>query len=208
MWAGALSCYVDILDKLQKRVCRTVAPTIAASHGPFGHHRNVASLNLFHRYFLGRCSSELAELSPLAGSCGKPFAIPYKLYAFLVTVLGSYKDVSVNSFLPHTARLWNSMMAECFPLTYGLNSFKPRVNRHLPHFSLLRRWGSAPTSHSTSWKFPHSPTSKKTPSRLPPTHQIFIAPPPTKGSSFPPADKKVPSQQNSPPTGWDFPPTP
>ena len=91
------------------------------------------------------------------------------------------------------------MMAECFPLTYGLNSFKPRVNRHLPHFSLLRRWGSAPTSHSTSWKFPHSPTSKKNPSRLPPTHQIFIAPPPTKGSSFPPADKKVPSQQNSPP---------
>ena len=31
IWAGALSCYLDMLDKLQKQVCRTFGPTRAAS---------------------------------------------------------------------------------------------------------------------------------------------------------------------------------
>ena len=29
VWAIARSCYLDMLDKLQKRVCRTVSPTVA-----------------------------------------------------------------------------------------------------------------------------------------------------------------------------------
>ena len=43
VWAGALSCYLDILDKLQKRVCRIVGATLATSLEPLAHHRNVAS---------------------------------------------------------------------------------------------------------------------------------------------------------------------
>ena len=31
VWAGAPSCYLEVLDKLQKRICRTVCPSIAAS---------------------------------------------------------------------------------------------------------------------------------------------------------------------------------
>ena len=31
VWAGAPSCYLDLLDKLQKRVCRIVGPSLAAS---------------------------------------------------------------------------------------------------------------------------------------------------------------------------------
>ena len=42
-----------------------------------------------------------------------------------------YKEFYVNSFFPRTARLWNSLFAECFPLTYDLNDFSSRVNRHL-----------------------------------------------------------------------------
>ena len=34
VWAGAPSCYLELLDKLQKRICRTVAPSLAASLGP------------------------------------------------------------------------------------------------------------------------------------------------------------------------------
>ena len=30
-----------------------------------------------------------------------------------------------------TVNLWNSLSAECFPLTYGLNGFKSRVNRYV-----------------------------------------------------------------------------
>ena len=65
VWAGAPSCYLDLLDKLQKRICRTVGPSLAASLEPWAHRRNVASLTLFYRYYFGRCSSELAQLVPL-----------------------------------------------------------------------------------------------------------------------------------------------
>ena len=55
VWAGALSCYLELLDKLQKRICRTVGPSLAASLEPLAHRRNVASLSLFYRYYFGRC---------------------------------------------------------------------------------------------------------------------------------------------------------
>ena len=63
--AGAPSCYLELLDKLQKWICRIVGPSLAASLEPVAHHRNVASLSLFYRYYFGRCSSELAQLVPL-----------------------------------------------------------------------------------------------------------------------------------------------
>ena len=62
---GAPSCYLEILDKLQKQIYRTVGPSLAASLEPLAHRRNVASLSLFYRYYFGRCSSELAQLVPL-----------------------------------------------------------------------------------------------------------------------------------------------
>ena len=31
VWAGAPSCYLELLDKLQKRICRTVGPSLPAS---------------------------------------------------------------------------------------------------------------------------------------------------------------------------------
>ena len=58
--AGAPSCYLELLDKLQKRICRIVGPSLAASLEPLAHHRNVTSLSLFYRYYFGKYSSELA----------------------------------------------------------------------------------------------------------------------------------------------------
>ena len=60
VWAVALSCYLESLDKLQKQICRTVGPSLAAFLEPLAHHQNVAGLSLFYRYYFGRCSSELA----------------------------------------------------------------------------------------------------------------------------------------------------
>ena len=65
VWAGAPSCYLELLDKLQKRICRTVGPSLAASLEPLAHRWNVASLSLFYRYYFGKCSSELAQLVAL-----------------------------------------------------------------------------------------------------------------------------------------------
>ena len=53
-------CYcLEMLDKLQKRICGTVGSSPAASLEPLAHHGNVASLTLFYMYYFGRCSFEL-----------------------------------------------------------------------------------------------------------------------------------------------------
>ena len=47
VWAGAPSCYLKLLDRLQKRICRPAGSSLAASLEPLAHRRNVASLSLF-----------------------------------------------------------------------------------------------------------------------------------------------------------------
>ena len=43
VWAGALICYLELLDKLQKRIYKTVVPSLATSLEPLAHHWNLAS---------------------------------------------------------------------------------------------------------------------------------------------------------------------
>ena len=112
---------MELLDKLQKRICRTVGPSLAASLEPLAHRRNVASLSLFYRYYFGRCSSELAELVPLPYSRGMSIRCFDRLHDLSVSTLRYYKDVYVNSFFPRAARLWNSLPIERFLLTNDLN---------------------------------------------------------------------------------------
>ena len=131
VWAGTPSCYLDLLDKLQKRICRIVRPSLAASLEPLAHRRNVACLSLFYRHYFGRRSSELAQLVPLPFSRGRSTRYSDRLRDFSVTIPRCYKDVYVNSFFPRTAKLWNSLPIECFPLTYDLSGFKFRIYRYL-----------------------------------------------------------------------------
>ena len=98
---------------------------------PLAHRRNVASLSLFYRYYFGRCLSELAQLVPLPYSRGRSTRYSDRLHDFSVTIPRGYKDVYVNSFFPRTARLWNSLPIESFPLTYDLSGFKSRINKYL-----------------------------------------------------------------------------
>ena len=52
VWADVPSCYLELLDKLQKQIYRTVGPSLTASLEPLTHRQYVASLSLFYRYFL------------------------------------------------------------------------------------------------------------------------------------------------------------
>ena len=76
-------------------------------------------------------SSELAQLVPLPCSRGRSTRYSDRLHEFSVTTPRCYKGIYVNSFFPHTARLWNSLHIECFPLAYDLNGFKSRIKRYL-----------------------------------------------------------------------------
>ena len=72
VWAGARSCYLELLDKLQKRICRAVVPSLADCLEPLAHDWNLASLSLFYRHYFSRCFSELAQLVPLPFFRGRP----------------------------------------------------------------------------------------------------------------------------------------
>ena len=50
VWGSAPSCYLDLLDKLQKQICRIVGPSLADSLEPLAHYQNVARSSLFYRY--------------------------------------------------------------------------------------------------------------------------------------------------------------
>ena len=102
-------------------ICKTVGPSLAASLETLPHRRNVASLSLFYRNYFRRYSSELAQLVPL----------PYFQGRSRRSIPRCYKDVYINSFFTRTARLWNCLPIECFPLTYDLNGFTSRINRYL-----------------------------------------------------------------------------
>ena len=52
VWTGASSCYLELFDELQKRICGVVDPSLAASLQPLDHCRNVASLSFFYRQFV------------------------------------------------------------------------------------------------------------------------------------------------------------
>ena len=116
-----------MLHKIKKGICRTVCPSIAACLELLTHPLNTACLSLLYRYYFARCSSGLAELIPLPHSHGRSTRYSDKFHGFSVTISRSYKDVYVNSSFFCVARLWNSLHAGCFPLTYDLNSFKSRV---------------------------------------------------------------------------------
>ena len=114
VWTGAPSCYLELLDKLQKLICRTVGPSLAASLESFAHCGNRSSLTLFYRNYFGRCSSELIQLVPLTYSQDRSTRYSDRLHNFSVTIPIYQKDLYVNSFFPCTARLWNSLSIERF----------------------------------------------------------------------------------------------
>ena len=74
IWAGAPSCYLELLGKLQKQAGLLVLC------------RNVASLSLFYSYYFGRCSSELVQLFPLPFSRGRSTCYSDRLHDFSVTI--------------------------------------------------------------------------------------------------------------------------
>ena len=86
VWAGAPSCYLELLDKLKKWICRTVRPFLTTSLECFPYGRSIASLRFFYWYYFGKCSSELVKLVPLPYSRGRSACYSDRLHDFPVTV--------------------------------------------------------------------------------------------------------------------------
>ena len=94
------SSYLELLDKLQKWICKTVGPSLDASLELLSYCSNLASLILFYRYYFGRCSSELDHLVPLSYFRRRSFRYSDRVHNFSVTIPRRYKDFYVNGFFP------------------------------------------------------------------------------------------------------------
>ena len=92
-FSKAPSCYLELLDKIQKQICKTVGLSLADSLETLVHHQNVASFRFFYRYYFGRCSSELAQLVPLPYSQGRSIRYSDRLHDFPATMPRCYKNV-------------------------------------------------------------------------------------------------------------------
>ena len=114
LWAGAPNCYLELLEKLQKRICRAVGLSLAGSLEPLVSRQNVACLSLFYRYFFGRFSSGLAQLVPLPYSRGRSTHYSDTFHDFSVSIPRCYKDFSIVSFLAQLDSgiicLWNAFL--------------------------------------------------------------------------------------------------
>ena len=121
VWTGASSCYLEFFEQATKTNMQDCWPFTCCFSWALGSSSKCGQ----------RASSVLAQPVPLPFSWGRHTCYSDRLHYFSVTIPRCYKDVYVNSFFPHTARLWNSLPIECFPLTYNLNGFKSRINRHL-----------------------------------------------------------------------------
>ena len=95
---------------------------------------NDNEVTLFEQVVLYCCNNTLkkrrANIS-LPFSPGRSTRYSDRLHDFSVTIPRCYKDFYVNSFFPPTARPWNSLPIECFPLTCNFSGFKSRINRQL-----------------------------------------------------------------------------
>ena len=131
VWAGAPSCHFELLDKLQRQICGTVGPSFAASLEPLAHRRNVASLSFFIGITLVDVLLNWFNWFHFLFLEGGLLVILIDCMFFLSPFLDVTRmSMSTVSFLAQLG-LWNSLAIECFPLTYNLNGFKSRINRHL-----------------------------------------------------------------------------
>ena len=94
VWAGPSRCCLELLDKLQKPICRTVGPSLAASLELLAHCQDLVSLSLFigintltanYEY---SCSNSKNLLSPIQMQLSKkPKIFCYIFLAFLESTL-------------------------------------------------------------------------------------------------------------------------
>ena len=97
----------------KNQICGTVGASLAALLEPLGHCQNVASIGLFYRYYLSRCSSGLGQLVPLLYSEGRITGYSDRLPNFSVTIPRCYKDDHLSCFFPGTGRPQNFLPKKC-----------------------------------------------------------------------------------------------
>ena len=118
------------------------SPSLAAPLELLAHCQNVASLSFSIVISLMDVHLNRINWFYLLILAAPPLVVLIGCMIFLSPFLDVMRmSMSTVSF-SRTPRFWHSLHAECFPLTYDLNSFKSRVNRHLFNRHLSKKISS------------------------------------------------------------------
>ena len=131
LWAGAPATLLNLLDKIQKRICNLIGPDLSSELQSLSHRRNVASLSLFYKYLNGHCSQELSALVPSLRKSTKNTRAFKSQHKYTVTIPRYRSTTYQKSFFPRTASLWNSLPSSCFPNEFNMCEFKKSANKYL-----------------------------------------------------------------------------
>ena len=85
--AGAPSCFLELLDKLQKQISRTVGPLLAACLWTFGLLSKCRQYKFFYNHYFDRSSSELTQQIQFPYSWGRSTRYSDRFQGFSVTIL-------------------------------------------------------------------------------------------------------------------------
>ena len=62
IWGGASTCHLSLLDRVQKCIVNLIGDELGTTLQ--SHHRSIATLSLFFRYYHRKCSTGLSILVP------------------------------------------------------------------------------------------------------------------------------------------------
>ena len=85
--------------------------------------------SIFYRYFHGHCSHEIRNIIPFPLRHIRTTRSSTHSYPFQVSLPYPRTLSHKLSFIPTTYNLWNVLPSSCFPESYNLPSFKPKINK-------------------------------------------------------------------------------
>ena len=132
IWAGAPSCYLELLDKLKNEYAGLLVLQLLLLLNSW----LIVEMWQAKVFSIGITLVDVLQnwlnWSHVLFLEGDLLIIMIDRMIFLSPFLDvTTMSVYVKSFFSRTARLCNSLPIECFPLTYDPRGFKSRINRHL-----------------------------------------------------------------------------
>src|SRR3978361_2208528 len=117
--------YISQVNSLNWQSCPDVFSAV------FGAPKDRCGSVSFYRYYLGRCSAQLAAVIPHGAIFGRHTRQANKAHPYAVKLDTPRTSLHQSSFFYMTALRWNSLPASIFPRGYDLQAFKRGINRHL-----------------------------------------------------------------------------
>ena len=142
LWAGASKSALDFVDRIESRALKLIGDDrVISSITSLRHRRDVTCMVLFYKYYFGKCSSVLSELTPTSQVFTRNTSRSGRIHVHTVAIISHrtthYRE---NSFFIRTARLWNDLPRNLFAVNFNIFLFKASVNKHfllsLPIFNL------------------------------------------------------------------------